>query len=82
MKTMVKVTREVEVHAHRFQLHVRPGKGEDSLPSLTLTCLCGNGFAVDAPVVYVYGVATEQTVLLSTLLEMAAEEQDKRHRDW
>jgi hypothetical protein len=82
VKTTVTMTRQVEVHAHNFDVVTTLGDGDNSAPRRTLVCLCGNGFSVQASSTYVYGKWAENRISLSKLLEMAAEEQDKRHKDW
>lgn len=79
MNVTVTVSRKVDVHAHRFLLHVQSSGSESAPPSVALTCSCGNGWNVPT---ITNGVAQDQTVALSTLLEMAAEEQERRHKDW
>ncbi len=81
MKLNVPVTKTVEVHVHNFFLSIRHFENA-AQPTYMLTCLCGNG-EVLLPKSGTTGAGWyEDQIEITALLEAAASEQDRKHKDW
>jgi hypothetical protein len=85
MKLTVPITREVEVHVHKYSLRVRwYGTGPIRKPDYSLICICGNGMGLKSE----EGTRAhddhwhDEYISLTEMLETAAIEQERKHQDW
>jgi hypothetical protein len=82
MKIEVPITRTVELHVHNYQLNIRRRKDSSEAPSYTIGCVCGNGLVIKSHVVGESSLYTDDKIELTEMLEVAASEQERKHKDW